>query len=227
VTRAPLREVIAALRKRHGAPRRPPTADAFELILWENAAYIVDDDRRDATFASLKRSIGTAPERILAAGKGAIEKAVKDGGMLPPMRAEKVRKCARLALEIGDLDAVLDRGGKEAKRALKRFPGIGDPGVEKVMLLSGRAPVLALESNGLRVLLRLGFGRDEGSYPRTWKSVRAAVDPEVPAKLKEVQDAHLLLRQHGRTLCRDKAPLCAECPLRPVCPAGRTTGTPA
>ena len=34
----------------------------------------------------------------------------------------------------------------------------GEPGAEKVLLFSGSAPVLALDSNALRVLLRLGFG---------------------------------------------------------------------
>lgn len=90
------------------------------------------------------------------------------------------------------------------------------------MLLSGRTAALALDSNGLRVLLRLGFGRDEGSRPRTYRSVRAAVDPQVPRKLEEVQRAHLLLRQHGHALCRRNAPLCEECPLRGVCPAAKT-----
>jgi endonuclease-3 len=222
-SRPPLAAVLGALGKHHGDPPAPPTRDAFELILWENASYIVDDDRRDAVFAALKKGIGTRPADLLGAKKGAIEKVIKDGGMRPPMRAEKLREASRILEDLGgDLDAVLDRGGKEAMAALKRFPGMGEPGAEKVLLLSGRVPVLALDSNGLRTLQRLGFGRDEGSYPRTYRSVRTAADPEVPRSVEEVRRAHLLLRAHGKTVCRRSDPLCAECPLREQCPTGAT-----
>ena len=37
---------------------------------------------------------------------------------------------------------------------LKRFPGIGDPGADKILLCSRGAATLAPESNALRVLLR-------------------------------------------------------------------------
>jgi endonuclease III len=31
-------------------------------------------------------------------------------------------------------------------------------------------------------------------------------------------DAHLLLREHGKLICRRGVPLCMACPLEPVCP---------
>ena len=43
---------------------------------------------------------------------------------------------------------------------LKKFPAIGDPGVDKILLLTRTEPVMALDSNGLRVLVRLGFGAE-------------------------------------------------------------------
>jgi hypothetical protein len=49
-----------------------------------------------------------------------------------------------------DLGAVLDRPQADAIRALKKFPAIGEPGAEKILLFAGKAPILALESNGLR-----------------------------------------------------------------------------
>ena len=41
----------------------------------------------------------------------------------------------------------------------------------------------ALESNGLRVLVRLGFGEDRKSYAATYKSVREATLEELPGRL--------------------------------------------
>ena len=57
-----------------------------------------------------------------------------------------------------------------ARRLLRRFPGIGEPGADKVLLFSRTQPVFALDSNGLRTLLRLGYGREVKSYPATYRS---------------------------------------------------------
>jgi endonuclease-3 len=60
----------------------------------------------------------------------------------------------------GDLGAALRAAPGKARRALRSFPGIGEPGAEKILLFSGRQARLAPESNGLRVLVRLGLVRD-------------------------------------------------------------------
>ena len=54
----------------------------------------------------------------------------------------------------------------KARRALKRFPGIADPGADKLLLFAGVTPYLALDSNGLRVLLRLGYGEEDDAPTR-------------------------------------------------------------
>ena len=107
----------------------------------------------------------------------------------------------------------------EARRALQRFPGIGAPGAERLLLLAGRAPVLALDSNGLRTLLRLGYGAEAKSYSTSYRSAQAAATAELPAEPRALATAHLLLQRHGRTVCRNTRPLCGECPVRGDCPA--------
>ena len=68
------------------------------------------------------------------------------------------------------------RGGArplaEARKILRSFPGIGEPGAEKVLLFSGRQALLAPDSNALRVLVRLGLVREEKSYARTYAASR-------------------------------------------------------
>jgi len=60
-------------------------------------------------------------------------------------------------------------------RALQQFPAIGVPGAERVLLLTGRLPVLAVDSNGLRVLTRIGYAHKLKDYARTYRAVRAAM----------------------------------------------------
>ncbi|HXZ40289.1 MAG TPA: hypothetical protein VEG68_06070, partial [Terriglobales bacterium] len=59
--------IIRALQQFYGKPKPPRITDPFEIILWENVAYLVDDDKRATAFAALKKNIGTTPQQILKA----------------------------------------------------------------------------------------------------------------------------------------------------------------
>src|SRR5881628_4061133 len=91
-----LREVIKVLRGHYGPPTWLPTADPFELILWENVAYLAPPARRRQAFEQLKRTVGTAPAVILAAKQSALER-VTARGILKSTFAAKLRECASIA----------------------------------------------------------------------------------------------------------------------------------
>jgi endonuclease-3 len=179
----------------------------------------------------LRDKVGLDSASIDAASDGVLLPIAMRGGMRPQMRVFRWREIARITLNqfAGNLDSILSRPYPEAKKALKQFPNIGDPGAEKILLLCGVASGLPLESNGLRVLSRVGWGRIQKNYGATYRSVQEDVKPELPAGVERLQEAHLLLRTHGQTLCKDKAPLCHECPVSAECRyflSSRTPGIP-
>jgi endonuclease III len=220
-----LGDAVELLRQHYGPPTQLPTADPFELILWENVAYLAPPARRREAFEQLKRLVGTSPEAILAADQSALER-VTNRGILKSTFAAKLRECASIALEEfgGDLEAVIRGPLDKAKRSLRSFPGIGEPGAEKILLFTGQHALLAPDSNGLRVLVRLGLVREEHSYSRTYAATRQ-VARDLPAAAGTMQEAHLLLQQHGQTLCKRGNPLCAHCPLRSPCAYARASRT--
>src|SRR5207249_2069819 len=109
--------------------------------------------------------------------------------------AKKLRNCARILLEEfdGDLRPVLKLPFPKAKKALQKFPGIGEPGAEKILLFTRSYPVLPLESNGLRVLLRLGFGGEKESYATTYRLVQKAIEEGLNKDYPWLIQSHLLL----------------------------------
>jgi endonuclease III len=195
-----LADIVERLRDVYGTPRAEVT-DPFEMILLENVAYLVDDARRRETFEKLRDEIGFA--NILTTPVEKIARVIEGGGMKPLMRAEKVIECARLAKEIG---VPLDR------KALRRYPGVGEPLADKILLFNGRQRTLAPDSNALRVLLRLGFGTESRSYAASYKSAVAAA-----GELPNAKEAHLLLRRHGQEVCKRSAPRCEVCVVRGQC----------
>jgi len=222
-SRSPLVRALDALEKLHGAPPAPPTRDPLELVLWENVAYLADDTRRAEAFRALKKRVGTRSEEVLAA-RGELLFEIGRAGIMPGGSAEKLRRTAAIALEQfgGDLKAVVKRPLPEARKALMKFPSLGAPGAEKILLLSGCHPVLALDSNGLRVLVRLGYGHEAKSYAATYRSAQEAAAAQLPPDVEKLTRAHLLLRHHGQTLCRRSKPLCEACPVAEVCVYYRT-----
>ena len=60
-----LQKVISRLAAHYGKPRPPITTDPFELILLENVAYLVSDERREDAFKRLRQHAGTKPHEIL------------------------------------------------------------------------------------------------------------------------------------------------------------------
>ena len=126
-----------------------PTRDPFELVLWENVAYLADDEKRAQAFTLLKKTVGLRPKEILSACPDSLWQVARFG-IKPELRVSVLRECAEVALKEfrGDVGSVLGLPQKDAVRKLRKFPSIGEPGAEKILLFTGAAPVFALESNG-------------------------------------------------------------------------------
>lgn len=216
--KTPLARRIDALEKRYGPPKPQEPRDPFGLVLWENVAYLADEEKRSGAFALLKKTVGLKPKDILAATDAALHQ-VASHGIKPELRVPVIRRCADVALKEfdGDVRTALVLPPKEAMRKLRKFPSIGEPGAEKILLFTGIHPVLALDSNGLRTLIRLGYGREAKSYASAYRSVREAVSGEIVSDCDWLVRAHLLLKRHGQETCKRSQPACDICPVQDGC----------
>jgi endonuclease-3 len=211
--------MVDRLKRAHGVPDPPHVTGVFEMILHENVAYLVDDDRRNRAYETLRRVIGARPGDILTATPEQFEAVSKLAGSNKRGQMAKLLRAAEIAQYSfnGDLAAILKLPFARARAALKKFPSIGEPGAEKILLFNKAAAVLALESNGLRVLTRVGFGKEQPSYAATYRSAQQAVAAGLPKDHDWLIRAHQLLRKHGQTVCRRNNPQCEACVLQTSC----------
>jgi endonuclease III len=218
-TRISFKDVIRKLEAHYGRPNSPKLTDPFHLVLFENIGYLVDDERREAAFEALRDRVGLKPPDILSDSTEELVQIAELGGIHPELRAQRLKEIAHIVLNDfeGDLGNALRLPLPKAVRALKKFPSIGDPGAEKILLFTKTQPILALESNGLRVLLRLGFGQERKNYSASYASVREALRGQISNDCEFLIRAHLLLRQHGKELCKANNPRCTLCPVRRTC----------
>ena len=213
------KKIIDRLTDHYGTPAPPKSTNPFEMILWENVAYLVDDKRREQIFEELRLTIGLTPLDILNASSEALDRVTRMSGGGYEQRTARLKESALIALNEfgGDLRSALNLPTPKALKALKQFPSIGDPGAEKILLFNETLPVLALDSNGLRVMLRLGFGEEKKNYSQSYRSVREALVGQTVDECEWLTMAHQLLRQHGKTLCKTTKPKCDECPVNKSC----------
>jgi hypothetical protein len=199
---AVLQDLLDRLGTTGGEPGPIPSADGWELVLRENVAYLVDDATRDRCMAALRDNVGIEPAEILAASDQQLAAVV--AGPRPADRIERLRRCAQLHI-VG--------------APWRAYPGIGRPGAERIDLFTGARAVLALDSSGLRVLYRLGYGDPSRTYDAAYRAAQRAAGADLPADVAVLQRAHQLLRRHGQTICTRSASSCSGCPLRDECAA--------
>ncbi len=213
------RKLVKRLRAHYGEPELPPARGPFELVLWENACYLLPDSRRAAVFEGLRQRVGLDAESIWNADRDTLLELAKMGGMRPETRVFRWLEIARITRSQfgGDLDAILKLPYAKAKRALCQFPNIGEPGAEKILAQCGMAEGLPLESNGCRVLLRIGYGRAQKSYGAAYRSIQEALAGQLPRDAASLTRAHFLLRRHGQEICKTNGPACGECPVVEMC----------
>jgi endonuclease-3 len=214
-------KAVGQLEGVYGRPSPPVTRDPFELILYENIAYLVSEDRREKAFRELKKRVGLSAADVLTASLEQLTEITALGGIFPELRARRLQESARLVRDqfAGNLRRILALDPAQARKALKKFPTIGDPGADKILLFTGTVPRLAPESNGLRVLMRLGFVQEHKNYSTMYRAAQTALQNEFGEKCPPLITAHQLLRRHGQELCRRSAPRCEACPLRKACPS--------
>jgi endonuclease-3 len=188
--------------------------------VWWHCGYPASDTACAKGWAELNSRVGVEPEQILAANPAKLALALKAGGMVPELRAMRLKEIAeRVQKEFGgDLRGAL--GGipiVKARAALKKFPNIADPGVDRILLFAGISPVAAIPSNCPQVLVRIQAGREPENYGKTYSEAQRMLAAEIPATFEARTRAYLLLKCHGQQICKRTKPKCGVCPVAPAC----------
>jgi endonuclease III len=224
-----LDEVLDNLESSYGAQLPNFPTDPYLFIVWWHCGYPASDAACAKGWQALERDIGVEPEALLAANPTKLAAALKPGGMVPELRAMRLKEIAeRVQKEFGgDLrEGLKGMPLARVRAALKTFSNIADPGADRILLFAGISPVAAAPSNCPHVLVRIRMGQERENYGVTYKEAQSMIATDVPAKFDARTRAYLLLKCHGQKLCKLKNPKCGECPIAGSCAffAGKTRG---
>jgi endonuclease III len=228
---SPLADLLSILESFYG-PQQPswPT-DPYDFLVWWHCGYPASDATCARGWAALTKSIGTTPEKLLATSPEKLAAALKAGGMVPELRALRLKEIAMRVKDYlnGDLLTAISGPLDQARKELRKFPNIADRGADRILLFGHISPVAAVPSNCPHVLVRILLGRERENYSVTYREAQEAIATQTPATFEARTRAYLLLKQHGQATCKRTNPKCDQCPVNTKCAffAGKHRGRPA
>ena len=218
-------QILDVLESHYGALHAPAPVDPYEFLIWWHSGYPASEERCQKGWQSLIEHIGTAPEQLVAASTAKLAQALKAGGMVPEVRALRLKEiAARVQGEFGnDLRAALSQlAAPQARKVLKTFPGIGNPGADRIALFSRLSPVSAVPSACPHVLVRIVHGPEESEYTANYAAAQRTLDA-LSANYEARIRGYLLIARHAQELCKRSKPACGQCPLESACAFAKRT----
>lgn len=211
--------LLDKLEKFYGKQEPCWPVDPYQFIVWWHCGYPPSDAACTKGWNQLKSQVGIEPHNLLAATRRKLAAALRPGGMIPELRASRLREIAKRVRDKlgGDLRATLAGPISEARKTLKKFPGIADPGADRILLFAAIEPIAAVPSNATQVLVRIRHGREPKNYGVDYREAQQAIAMEVAATFEARMRAYLLVKHHGQEICKRTKPKCGECPVSSNC----------
>ena len=220
--------ILDKLESSYGPQEPKWPLEPYAFLIWWHCGYPASDATCTRGWEALNKEVGIEPHQILSATQAKLAHALKAGGMVPEVRAMRIQQIAeRVENEFGgDIRNALVGRIEDVRKRLKKFPGIADPGADRILLFGKKSPVAAVASNCPHVLVRIQLGLERESYGVTYREAQSLIEGEIPEQFHPRMRAYLLLKEHGQTLCKRSKPKCDECPVSAHCAyfAGKDRG---
>ncbi|AXV05056.1 Endonuclease III [Euzebya pacifica] len=212
--------ILRSLASLHGQPARSPLplgnhADPNDEAVFIQLTYMTRSQRTvEAAFDDLRALAPTSWTELADADPRRVADAVRPLGLITRRTENLMSFGAQMAdRHGGDLMTLDDLADADLLKELMALPGLGPKGARCVAAYSFGRDVMAVDVHVLRVAKRLGMLEPS----MTWARATRLIEEGVPAGLR--YDAHVLLVQHGREVCTQRAPACHACPLVGRCPS--------
>ncbi|MDH4221991.1 MAG: endonuclease III [candidate division Zixibacteria bacterium] len=207
-----IKTLFSLLEKEYGRKILKPSFDPLSELISTILSQNTSDYNSHRAFRNLKHSFKSW-EILRSAPPGKIVRGIKIGG-LEKVKAGRIKNILnQIYKERGKLTlSFLEKWDTErVKRYLSRFKGVGDKTIACVLLFSLGRPVFPVDTHILRVSRRIGL------IPVKTDSKKAhlILQKVIPENL--IYAFHLNLIEHGRKICKARAPLCSECVFKKNC----------
>jgi endonuclease III len=210
-----VRAVHRRLVAQQGQPEPKPRLPIIDELVMTVLSQHTSDANTARSFAALKERFPVW-EDVLSAPTEEIADAIRSGG-LADQKAPRIRQ---ILLEIEDREGSLDLArlndldDQAVDAYLVSLPGVGPKTAACVLTFSMGRTAFPIDTHVHRIVRRLGWIEKKRSADEAHRRLTPRIPPELRYEL------HMALINHGRTVCRARAPRCSECVLFDLCDEG-------
>lgn len=191
------------------------TGGAFEIIvgaiLTQNTAWT----NVERALANLRRARMLSPRAIQRTPTTRLARLIRPSGYFN-LKAKKLKAFTQYLFTAhrGKLKHWLDSDGTRVRAELLSVYGIGPETADSILLYAAHQPIFVVDAYTRRIMARLGLARADATYDE----LQSLFMQHLPRDEKMFNEYHALFVALGKNICRKRAPRCAVCPLRDVCP---------
>lgn len=181
--------------------------NSFELLIAVILSAQCTDKRVNLVTKKLFE-LAPDPESIVKLGIEKLEQEIKECGLYRNKAKNIIAVCKILQEKYSctvpdDFNELLS------------LPGVGRKTANVVSSIAFNRPAIAVDTHVFRVSRRLHLAKGE-----TPEEVERELQKVIP--VENWSKAHHWLIWHGRRICRARKPLCADCPLKDICPSSNS-----
>lgn len=204
---------LSDLEGLYGKTRFIPRFDPLEELI---CCILSQSSSDTSSFPAFTRLRAAYPEwdDMAAASAGDIAVHIKAAGLVN-QKTKAIQGCLKeIFARTGaySLERLRSMSDEEAFQWLTSLPGVGHKTASIVLCFSFGRPAIPVDTHVLRVSKRLGLVDAKASDSKAHGLLLALVEPD------DAWRFHILMIQHGRTLCKAPNPLCQRCPIS-QCPS--------
>ena len=185
----------------------------FEILIAIILSQNTSDKNSIRAFLNLKKIIGPRPEDILKVDIKRLEEAIRSAGLYKS-KAKAIKSLAEAVVNGLDLEKVLEKPVREARKILLSIEGIGKKTADVFLSIYGKH-TMGIDVHAMRIAMRWklinrrNYDEAQNAFVSTFHFI------------EDLDYFHKLLITLGRKYCKAKNPLCDKCPLQDLCPSAR------
>lgn len=213
--RIPLREIFTRLHVHYGDQNWWPHETLWEImvgaILTQNTAWM----NVERALENLKRANALTPARIRAIPRARLAQLIRPAGFTAskPQRLKTLAEFLKRAY--ADQPENMRGGDLHVQRAqLLALHGVGPETADAILLYVAGQPIFVVDAYTRRIFARLGLAGENISY----HALQTLCMENLAHDTALFQEFHALLDTHAKAICTKRAPRCAQCVLRQMCP---------
>ena len=208
-----IRRIRSRLAETYGVPVLAPHGHPIAELVLTVLSQSTNDRNRDVAYLRLRERLPSWAA-VRDAPVAAIEAAIRPGG-ISNVKSARIKAILEGLPQDADgptLDGLPELAVGEARDLLTALPGVGRKTAACVLLFAWGMRDVPVDTHVGRVCARLGLLPASGSADALHDAMLAVTPRGAELEL------HMNLLRHGRRTCHARAPDCAGCPLRRMCP---------